>query len=275
MDNDLSYRIEGELRWYGQTLPKKLKQLRIIPIADVHYGNPLCSIKHFQRVLNLIKDNPDTYTILGGDLCESVTIASKGDIYHQRVCPEMQRDDMIEFLMPIQEKILGMVTGNHEMRIKEIDISKDIAKALGVPYRAEGMLLKVSFGSGNEGHLDKLYTYWGYISHGYGGARTKSAKAVKVERVATWIHADFYILAHDHVVNIAPDVYLIPDNRGTVDKSGFMTGKVNAKRKMLIKSNAFLKWGNYSESLGFPPTDLDPVTITLSGQGSPRVGVSV
>ncbi len=273
---NLSESVEGELRWFGHTLDKNLKQLRILPIADVHYGNPLCSIKHFQRAIKLVKDNPDIYTVLVGDLCEAVTIASKGDIYKQRVCPEMQRDDMIEFLTPIKDKILGMVTGNHEARIKEIDISKDIAKALGVPYRPEGMLLKIAFGSGNDRHPDKPYIYWGYMSHGYGGARTKSAKAVKVERVATWIHADFYILAHDHVVNIAPDVYLLPDNRGTIDnKTGFTTGKVTAKRKMLIKSNAFLKWGNYSEAGGFPPTDLEPVMITLFGEGKPRVSVNV
>jgi hypothetical protein len=268
--------LKDELRWYGQTLSKDLKQVRIVPIADAHYGNPLFSEKHFNRTTKFIYDNPDVYTVLVGDLCESVTVASKGDIYNQVVCPEMQRDNMIEFLTPIKHKILGMVTGNHEQRIKEIDISKDIAKALNVPYRPEGMLLKISFGSGNENHVDKPYTYWGYISHGYGGARTKSAKAVKVERVSTWIHADYYILSHDHVVNIAPDVYLMPDSRGIVDsKTGFTTGKVTAKRKMLIKTNAFLKWGGYSEMGGFPPTDLEPVIIILSGTGKPRVNVGV
>ncbi len=268
--------VEGELRWYGHVLSKDLKQLRIVPIGDVHYGNPLFSEKHFNRVLKFVKDNKDVYTVLTGDLCESITIASKGNIYKQLVEPEMQRDNMIDFLTPIKDKILGMVTGNHEMRIKEIDISKDIAKALKVPYRPEGMLLKISFGSGNSMHMEKPYTYWGYFTHGYGGARTKSAKAVKAERLSTWIHADFYVMSHDHVVNIAPDLYLLPDNRGSLDsKTGFITGKVTAKRKMLIKTNAYLKWGSYSETGGFPPTDLEPVVIILSGTGKPRVSVGV
>lgn len=268
--------MESELRWFGQTLSKDLKQVRLVPIGDLHYGNPLCSLKHFNRTLKFVQNNDDVYVVLTGDLCESAIIGSKGDVYHQTVTPEMQRDDVIEFLTPIKDKILGMVTGNHEQRIKEIDISKDIAKALNVPYRPEGMLLKISFGDNNNGTKGKPYTYWGYFSHGYGGARTKSAKAVKVERVATWIHADFYILSHDHVVNIAPDVYLLPDNRGTLDtKTSFTTGKVVAKRKMLIKTNAYLKWGNYSEIGGFPPTDLDPVVIILSGKGKPRVNVGV
>lgn len=516
--------MDTELRWFGHTLSKDLKQVRILPFGDFHYGNPLCSLKHAERAIKFVKDNEDVYMVLTGDLCEAITVASKGNIYKQLVEPEMQRDFMIEFLTPIKHKILGMVTGNHEMRIKEIDISKDIAKALNVPYRPEGILLKISFGDNNNFTQGKPYTYWIYATHGYGGARTKSAKAVKVERVATWIHADClhpnttvlrgnlqwaklgdikvgdeligieenpqfnrcrrvihtnvtyvqnkkceafklflsdgtvfittpehlwltkrrhdgnrlggrynwyptselskgdlllrvfdvwtnqsdwesgyiaglldgegsitvttrhrnrqlcftqkegmvlkyfedylikndisyyrykninevinlvirtdapklvgltqplrlekkardlierglqhprtvsvehiepcgeqdvvrietdkhtfiaegiathncYVMAHDHVVSISPDVYLSPDNRGTLDKkTGFFTGAVTAKRKMLIKSNAYLKWGSYSEQGGFPPVDLEPVVIYLAGKGKPRVNVGV
>ncbi len=123
--------------------------------------------------------------------------------------PGEQRDFIVEKFMPIKNKVLGVTQGNHERRIEDVDVAGDIAKALGVPYRAEGMLLKISFGSGNSGHPNKPYVYWGYFTHGYGGARTKSAKAVKVERVGQWLHADFYVMSHDHVVNVSPDIYLL------------------------------------------------------------------
>ena len=117
---------------------------------------------------------------------------------------------------------MGVTQGNHERRIEDVDVASDIAEALGVPYRPEGMLLKISFGGGNDGHPNKPYVYWGYFTHGYGGARTKGAKTVKVERVAQWMHADFYVMSHDHVVNVSPDIYLIPDNRTHIDKeTGF------------------------------------------------------
>lgn len=251
-----------EIRWYGKTLSPDFKELRIVVISDLHYGNPYYSQKHFQRTLDFIKNNDNVYCFLNGDLCESMTVASKGNIYKQLVEPEMQRDNVTEMLMPIKDKILAMTTGNHESRIREIDISKDIAKELNIPYRAEGVIFKISFGSGNESHLNSPYVFWGYLTHGYGGARTKSAKAVKVERVSTYVHADFYCMSHDHVVNVAPDIYLIPDNRGT-EKNGVMSGVVHAKRKMLIKTNAYLKWGGYSEFGGFPPTDLTTPVINL------------
>lgn len=175
---------------------------------------------------------------------------------------------MIEYLYPIKDKILGMCTGNHEQRIYRetgIDISKDIAEALECPYRPEGMLLKILFGDGNNRTKGSPFVFWGYITHGYGGARTKSAKAVKIERVATWIHADFYAMSHDHVVNVAPSVYLMPDRRGTMGKDGFLSGKITAHREALVKTNAYLKWGGYSEMGGFPPVDLcTPVIMLLT-----------
>ncbi len=271
--------IEGELKWHGRVLDPSLKKLRLVCISDVHYGNPLCSVKHFMKAIGFILDNPDVYVILNGDLCESAIKTSKGDIFKQVGSPQDQRDQIIEWLYPIRDRILGATTGNHEQRIYNdtgIDISCDIAKALGTQYRPEGILVKIMFGSNCGRHPDRYWTYWSYATHGYGGARTKSAKAVKVERVATWIHADVYWMSHDHVVNVAPDVYLLPNAKGVLDKeTGWVSGVITAHRKMLIKSNAFLKWGGYSEAGGFPPVDLEPAIVTLSGEGYHRVKVEV
>jgi len=260
-----------ELRWYGRVLDTELSEIRVVVISDLHYGNPYCSVKHFLRTVGFINDNPDVYCFLNGDLCESAIRASKGEIYHQVGTPQDQRDWVTEQLYPVKDKVLGMTTGNHENRIYNdtgVDISKDIASALGVPYRAEGLLFKLSFGDGNNHTQGKPFVFWSYITHGYGGARTKASKAVKVERLSTWVHADWYAMSHDHVVNVAPDVYLVPDNRGSVDKgSGFLTGKVTAHREMLVKTNAYLKWGGYAEFGGFPPSDLaTPVIMLLTNQ---------
>ena len=271
--------LQDELIYYSHVLNPKFKNLLIVPVSDVHYGNPLFSKKHFLETLRLIKETPNCYTFLNGDLCESVIRTSKGEIFKQVGTPQDQRDWIIEKFYPLRKKVLGMTMGNHEARIYNdvgIDMCKDIAKALGVPYRASGMLVKTSFGSGNEGHEGQPHTYWGYFTHGYGGARTKSAKAVKAERIATWLHADYYVMSHDHVVNVAPDVYLIPDPRTRAEKdsggnpTGFTVGRVTAHRKMLIKTNSYVKWGGYAEMGGFPPSDLAAPVIRLEGNGKKK-----
>jgi hypothetical protein len=271
--------VKGELRYFARTLPKDLKRLEVIPISDVHYGNPLFTKNHLMRTIKYINDNSHVYAVFNGDLCESTIKSSKGEIFRQVGTPQDQRDWIIDQFKPISHKILGCTQGNHERRISNetgIDICKDIAEALGVPYRSEGILIKISFGSGNNRTHSSPYVYWCYATHGYGGARTASAKAVKVERTSTFIHADFYIMSHDHVVNAAPVVYLVPDNRTSLDKeTGFMTGAITAHRKMLVKSSAYLKWGGYAEAGGYSPNDLETPIIKLAGEGKPRVRVEI
>ena len=269
--------VVGELRWYGRLLNKSLNELRIVVLSDWHYGNPLCSVKHIQRTLDFVKEYEDVYVILNGDLIEAVTKLSKGDIHKQEITPQEQAIAVYDMLEPIKDKVLSMTTGNHEMRIyNEVghDYSKEIADKLKVPYRPEGVLQKIMFGCGNNRMPDKPFVFWGYCTHGYGGARTKSAKAVKVERASTWVRADFTAMSHDHVVNAAPDLDLTPDNRGTVDpKTGFMSGKIVAHNKRLIKTNAYLKWGGYSELGGFPPTELTAPVIWLLTPKSDKWGM--
>ncbi len=264
----------GELIYYAHNLDTEFLDIDYIVISDAHYGNRLYSEKHFLRTLEFLK-RPNAFAFLEGDLCECVTKGSKGEIHTQVGSPDDQADHMIDLLMPYKDKILGMCTGNHEARIEDVDISKKIAKALHIPYRPEGMMVKISFGKGNDRHSSKPYVFWHYGTHGYGGARTKSAKAIKVERVSGWLLADVYSMSHDHVVNVAPDVMLDKDNRTYKEMvngkyTGFTYGRMKAKRKMLVKTNAYLKWGGYSEMGGFPPTDMATPVIRLLTPESKR-----
>lgn len=270
--------IAGEPVYYSWSFDPELPQIRLVVLSDAHRGNPLFSEPHFMRAVSFIKDNPDVYAICNGDLNESAIRTSKGEIFKQAGTPQDQRDWMIERLSPIKDKILGMTTGNHELRIWNdvgVDLSKDIAKELHVPYRAEGLMMKFSIGCGNSHHPNSPYVFWVYQTHGYGGARTKGAKAVKVERLSAWLQSDLYVMSHDHEVNVAPVVSLHTDKRTYEEKdkngepTGFRYGRMKAQRKMLLKANAFLKWGGYSEMGGYAPVDLSVPTVGLLTPSSP------
>lgn len=259
-------------------LPAELKRVVVIFLSDLHYGNPNFSLSHFKRTLDLISASPEYYIVLNGDLCESATRASKGDIYTQVGTPQDQRDWVIKQLLPLKDRILGATDGNHERRIaKEVgfDLTADIAAALGCPYRASGIALKICFGSNKPEHAGQAYTYHIYATHGYGGARTSSAKAIKAERLSYWIHADCYAMSHDHTVNAAPVPYLIPDERSKVGEDGFETGPFREYRKILVKTNAYLKWGGYSEAGGFSPVDLLTPEVIFAGEGKRLVRVLI
>lgn len=270
--------VKNELCYYAVNLSKSLKFMYLFVLSDLHYGSPTCDINCFNRDISFIESNPNARVILNGDLIECVTKISKGDIYSQIGTPQEQMEAVYKILKRVQGKIIGCTEGNHEHRIREItgiDLTKDLASKLNVPYDPDGIYLKVSFGAGNEFHDEKQFVYWVYCTHGFGGARTKAAKAVKAERLGTWLHADLYCVSHDHVVNVAPDVYLMPDPRTSCqtdkdgDKTGFNVGRVRAHRKELVKTNSYLKWDGYSRRLGYPPADLITPTIILAGSEKP------
>ncbi len=246
----------------------------MVIISDVHYGNPLFSLHHLERTIKFVREKEDVFAFLNGDLLEAVTKNSKGNIYRQVLSPKEQRDDIIDLLKPIKDKILGMTEGNHEMRLhdSDADFSEDISKALGVPYRPEGMAIKILFGSGSHRMNSQPFTFKGYCTHGYGGARTKGGKSVKLERTAAFVTGDFYAMSHDHDVNVASLVNLSMDERGYPSHQypGFISGVMTHHTAKLIKTNAYLKWGEYSEMGGFPPVNLDTPVIWLLTPQSER-----
>jgi hypothetical protein len=271
--------IPGELIYYCHDLSPKFTELVVVPISDVHYGNPMFSERHLQRTIDFIQAEPNRYTILNGDLCECVIKTSKGDIATQKVSVQKQRDYIIKAFKPIKDRVLGMTMGNHESRIYDgcqIDICLDIANALGCPYGAEELLVKVKFGIGAHRKGDEQYSYFIYATHGYGGARTKGAKNVKVERSSHQVHADCYIMSHDHDASIQTGAYLIPHPRTYIDKAtGFKIGSMHSTDKKLVKTGAYLKRGGYAARGGYDPVTLDITEIKLKGEGKPRVRVEM
>ncbi len=271
--------IEGELCYFHWQLSTDLKRLVLLPISDLHYGSRFFHASLFENTISFVKDDPEVYVVLNGDLCESSIRSSKGDIYRQAGTPQDQRDWCIEKLSGIKDKILGCTRGNHEARIDKevgIDICKDIANALDTAYNAEDLALKISFGDNNNYTANRPYSYYLYMRHGYGGARTIGAKASKAERMSKDVHADVIIESHDHQSFGFPVIYLIPDDR-TYEVPGkrWKRGKYKAMRKLIVKSNAYLKWSDYARSGGFSPVDLLSPHIIFSGEGKPLVRVLI
>ena len=71
-------------------LGEEIKKLTIIPISDTHIGDKSTDLKAFKDVLERIKNEPNTYTILNGDLCNIALKTSKSDTYEEEMTPMEQ-----------------------------------------------------------------------------------------------------------------------------------------------------------------------------------------
>lgn len=243
-------------------LSNDIKKLTIIPISDVHIGDKTADLKAFKEVIERIKNEPNTYTILNGDLCNIALKNSKSDVYSDALTPMEQVIQVINFLEPIKDKILVMSNGNHEERIKKdtsIDILYLVAKQLRIEqvYSPSWWYLYLSFGT-NQAHKERpmLYTLTGY--HGSGAAQTTGAKANKVKKMSQVVLADVYLMSHVHEPITAKGIIFTPD---------YQHKSVVKKEMYYCVSNAFVEYENsYAERMGLIPSNNTINEIELDGE---------
>ena len=194
-------------------LGEAIKKLTIIPISDVHIGEKASNLKAFRETIERIKNEPNTYTILNGDLCNIALKNSKSDVYSDELTPMEQVLEIIKFLEPIKDKILVMSNGNHEDRITKdtsIDVLYLVAKQLRIEqvYSPSWWYLYLTFGNSNKGR-PLLYTISGF--HGAGNSTTSSAKLNRAKRMSQVVLADCYIMSHVHEPINTKGIMYIPD----------------------------------------------------------------
>ncbi len=241
-------------------LDKNIKQLKIIPLSDVHLGDKLTNYKLLKECIERIKNEPNTYTIINGDFCNTALKNSKSDVYSDELTPMEQLRQMIDLLEPIKDKILAITTGNHERRIQNdtsIDITYLVAKQLGIldRYSNGWWYLFLRFGEKGQGRkIPMCYQITGY--HGSGGGRKTGGKANRLEEMSQVVIADLYIMSHTHKPLSTKSNIFIPD---------YGNNTLNKKQMHFLMTNSFLDYGGYGEVLGFTPTDNTPTEAILDG----------
>lgn len=243
-------------------LPKELARIEIVEIADLHTGDALSSRDDINCRVDYVKNTPDCYALLCGDIANMAIEGSKSDGYSANMSPTEQIISGVELFAPIKEKILGITTGNHEDRIYRrtgVDISRLIARELGIEnrYSQESLVIFLRFGE-NDGKNHKrpvLYTI--YAVHGSGGGTTKGGKANALQKRADIIDADLVFSAHTHDPMILPDKILRIDSANS---------KVSEADRLLINTSGTLDYGGYAEKYGYRPVSKMFPIVTLSGK---------
>lgn len=240
----------------------------VLPLGDMHIGDPAFDSKKFIKLRDWILENPNVYVILVGDLLNCAIKSSKSEIYNELMNPQQAKKYALELLLPIKERIIGMVAGNHEYRIYResgTDISEDIADRLDVPYDMDGLLLNMKFDPYPELRKGKI-NYTAYVSHGFGGGCTKGAKINAVSKLSNIVLADIYVTGHVHFMTTFKDSFFIPDTRN---------GKIDKVTRTFVSAGSFLSWGGYAERMSLAPAKLGAPRIRLAGSGKKDVHVSI
>ena len=175
-------------------IPTKAKSIKIVPIGDIHNGNPYSDTAKATKFRDYVLNTPDTYTIDMGDDMDNVVLGSKGEIYDQQQSPHHQFKETIKFWKPVAKagKLLAIMDDNHTYRSRALadwHIVEDICEKLDARYGGFGCFLDLRIGA-------QQYTI--YCLHGRKGGTTDSGVLNTLVKMNQRVVADIYLRGHNH-----------------------------------------------------------------------------
>ncbi len=186
-----SWRQQKDGQPYGiVTFPMSFKpsKIRIVPIDAIHYGDPAHDKERFERLVETIATEENTFCFLNGDIISPI----KGGKKEDRETLLLARTEMLlKLMMPIRNKILwaqqGCLEEQHEQR-QGFDPLRYFCERLKVPYFTEPVYVDIFWGK-------MVFTIWAI--HGHSSAQTKGGRANALRNPAS-IHqwTNFLIMGH-------------------------------------------------------------------------------
>lgn len=242
-------------------LPRELKEAEIHIFADEHIGDELCDLDNLKKRIEYVKNTPNAYCFLNGDILDNATIDSVGDTYSQTISPLQQLQLAVELFQPIAHKILLITHGNHENRTYKktgINLSQLIATQLGLldRYTPGSAVLFVRLGQGS-GHIHgRRISYTFLVLHGSAGGQEGSV-ATRLAKMASICDCDIYCHAHSHL----PMTFRLGFHR--IDTRNSSVAPID---KLFVNSAANLRYGGYAEFAEMKPPSRKSPVIYLNGE---------
>jgi len=170
------------------------RKIKVVPIADLHYGSNACDVKLFREWVNWIKSRDDVFVFINGDLFENAHGDSNRGVsmYEQDVRPRTQVEEVLALIAPIAHKILWAIPGNHEdrSRTRDHDPLEYVCRLLGIPYSYEPVYADLLW----KGHVFSFF-----CQHGKTNSQTKGGKFNAASRPQKFQeYTMFTCMAHVH-----------------------------------------------------------------------------
>lgn len=243
----------------------------IYPISDVHFGALDHCADEWKDFCKKVEKEKDTYVILDGDLINnSVRSCSFANPFDELVRPREQKHLMVEFLKPIQDKILCITSGNHERRTdkdSDQDLTYDIAAKLDLEhlYKKDIAFLKLSLGTRKRSDTAKA-SYAFAVTHGAGGGIFTGATVNRNERFGNVIEGlDCLIVGHTHKGTVSRPSKIVMDSH---------TNTVSVRSYVVLSSVSWLNYNGYpAQKMLLPAEVANPQKIILSAKEQKNIEV--
>jgi len=252
---------------------QKDKMFHIYPVGDIHSGAIMCDEDSIKEKVREIKETKNAIVIGMGDYIDAILGSDKRfDIvgHPQWVKKdniiESERQFIKELFTPIKDKIVTMLTGNHEESVhltNQNDITRNLCDDLEVPYGGYQCFVNLIFRRENSNEAHQFITHaW----HGAGSAQTEGARQMRLVRLVNDIQADIYLMGHLHAIQTH-----------TPDRLVLRNGRVKSTRLIAAITGSWLKTyaqphkgetytPSYGERAGYKPARIGCPVIHIDVQ---------
>lgn len=235
-------------------------EIDIYPIADVHLGAIEHAETEWQAFLKRV-EREDAYLILAGDLLNNSTRGVRfANPFDETLRPREAKLRMVEYLKPLTDRILCVVSGNHEqrtMRDSDQDLTYDICSKLNIEhlYRENMAFMKVSLGKRNRDNKS-LQSYVFCTTHGRGGGIYTGASVNSSERYGNLIEGlDCIVTGHVHKGFVSKPAKIVVDS---------VHNWVGLRPYTVISCVSWLAYGGYAAKAMLLPAQIaDPQRLHL------------
>lgn len=243
-------------------LPSTLKTIEIEFFGDLHIGSKRCNYNLINERIERVRNNENVYAVILGDIINNSTKNSVGDVYEEPLSPMQQIKTATTMFMPIKDKILCVVSGNHcDRSYKEsgIDLLHFMCAELGIAHRYDTIscLTFIRFGSVARKNGSRKMCYTMYVTHGTGnGGRLVGAKANGLARRGEIVDADIVVTGHTHqAITFRQSSY----------KVDYQNSSAYEKEQVFVNIASTLGYESYAEKTGLRPSSTVNPVVVLDG----------
>jgi hypothetical protein len=146
----------------------------LVDTGDWHLGNCNAHLDGIKEVIKRLEE-PGVYGVLKGDLLDSILPNDKryASCAVSIPTPMQSLDLLTEMLMPVRNKIVAVMLGNHEYHlINTLNIASELARRLDAPYG--GYVCKLICLDSRHKVMHKML-----LTHGYGSLPTGAKDSIQ------------------------------------------------------------------------------------------------
>ena len=244
-------------------------EVQILPIGDLHIGSPH---SEYRKAIKLMEEYKEAKIVFVGDLIDNAIIDSVGDVYEQEFNPQGALLEVDKIFEKFQDRILGVVSGNHERRTKKkvgVDVIELLCLNRRIPYAEDILIIDLAVKPNNDKRMRGLKNRTHYaivLHHGTGGGRFIE-KTLRQHRYFTDLisNIDVYIAGHVHQLGLAKQGVWEYDSKN----------KVESKRiRNMVTVSAWVD-EVYATQKMLSPNVLSGIIITLKAGRFKKVAMTI